>query len=197
MRVKSRAEDVVGYLEDWEKLKEAYDDAASEARKEVWDAAKKAIKGKGESKAVSEFFESLKDLMDKEMLTGRKATGMTPVLTRYDKLFKKMDAMVKQRVSPTDKAWKPYVKEMNDCTADFRKAYAAVKTNFGKIVEFDEEERGHLKRNADLYPQIAVQSRALRGKSIAAGHVLNGAGSIKSSLEDRIRDMHINLNPGR
>jgi hypothetical protein len=186
--MKSRAEEVVRHLEDWEKLKDTYDDAASEARKAVWDAAKKAIKGKGDSEAVSEFFDKLKDLIDQDMLTGRKATGMTPVLKRYDKVFEKTDAMLKNHVSATDPAWKPYVKENNDCTADFRKANAAVKTNFGMIVERQGAyNRISPNRNGDVPPLAATVTRQLTGKSKAAREVLSGAEKIKSSVESDLQ----------
>ena len=64
---------------------------------------------------------SVKDLIDKEMLLGRKATGMTPILKRYEKLFEKMEAMIKKKVSARDPVWKPYFKDMNDCTGEFRR----------------------------------------------------------------------------
>jgi hypothetical protein len=184
--VKPRAEEAVGFLEDWEELKEAYDDAAKTARKEVWDVAKQVIKEKGDSKAVKEFFEGLKDLIDQEMLTGRKATGMTPVLKRYDKLLDAMDEMKEKKVPPRDESWKPYVKDVNSCTADFAKAYAAVKTNFGKVIERQEDEIQAANRNANLRPQLAGVRRQLVGKSHAAEAVLTGADKIKSGIHDRM-----------
>ncbi len=179
----------MGFLDDWEELKEAYDDAAAKARKGVWSAAKEVIKEKGDSKAIREFFDGLKDLIEQELLLGRKPTGMTPVLRKYDKLIPAMEEMIEQQVSGTDDAWKPYVKQMNGCTRDFAKALAAVETIFGKVVERQADESRIVDRSGNLRQALAGVQRILAGKSKAAEAVLIGAKAIKADVNNHIQGL--------
>jgi hypothetical protein len=175
------------YLDDWKKLKSAYEEERKKSQKDLSDANKILKKEKKKDKLDLKLIEELMYTLDQEVSTRKKKVGMSKPLEIYDKLLPKLEKLVEQKI-PADNA-KLWDKALGAAAVADAALKKANKSFAKKMLQVKTYESSLSKYNKSKVDKVlgASEYKRLVGKSSLAKEMHSGLINIQRDIEKRIR----------